>query len=124
MGAGAAQQPAALCCSPCTPGCCGASSALLDSQHAVLQLLVLAAEGAATSARQRSHLIVVATLIDKAPNLGGLARTCEIFNAARLVLSSLAVAKRADFQGVSMTAERWLPLQAVSEAELPGWLQV
>ena len=66
----------------------------------------------------------MASLIDKAPNLGGLARTCEIFNAARLVVSDRTVTTRSEFQGVSMTAERWLPLEAVTEAELPEWLQV
>lgn len=36
-------------------------------------------------AAQRTELIVVASLIEKPTNLGGLARTCEIFNAGSLV---------------------------------------
>lgn len=81
--------------------------------------------GAAHEEEQhRAELIVVATLIDKAPNLGGLARTCEIFRAARLVVASLDVAKHPDFLGLSLSAEQWLPMEAVPEAQLLTWLQV
>ena len=34
--------------------------------------------------RRRQPLIVVASLIDKLPNLGGIARTCEILGARSL----------------------------------------
>ena len=34
-------------------------------------------------------LTVVASLIDKIPNLGGLSRTCEVFAVSNLVLGSL-----------------------------------
>jgi tRNA guanosine-2'-O-methyltransferase len=74
--------------------------------------------------RESAPIIVVASLVDKAPNLGGLARTCEIFRAAKLVVSDVSVASSREFQGVSMTAEQWLPLEGVPEAQLPGWLQV
>lgn len=39
----------------------------------------------------RQGLIVVATLIDKVPNLAGLTRTCEVFKAEALVLGDLKV---------------------------------
>jgi len=32
---------------------------------------------------------VIATFVDKLPNLGGLCRTCEIFNAGKLVVADL-----------------------------------
>lgn len=41
--------------------------------------------------RRRNSLIVVASLIDRIPNLAGLCRTCEIFNAELLVVYSLKV---------------------------------
>jgi len=36
--------------------------------------------------RKRNDIILVASLIEKIPNLGGLTRTCEIFNASALVI--------------------------------------
>lgn len=41
----------------------------------VLQSRSLAAEGERAS---RQHLILVASLLDRIPNLAGLARTCEV----------------------------------------------
>jgi len=38
--------------------------------------------------RQHQHLTVVASLVDKATNLGGLCRTCEVFGVGCLVLPS------------------------------------
>jgi tRNA guanosine-2'-O-methyltransferase len=84
----------------------------------------MCADSAGTRGGGRSDIIVVASLIDKAPNLGGLARSCEIFQAAKLVVSDLRVATDSEFQGVSMTAERWLPMEAVPAHELPKWLEV
>lgn len=46
---------------------------------------------------QRSDLIVVATLISKAPNLGGLARTAEVLGAGALVLADKRVAQEPGF---------------------------
>jgi tRNA guanosine-2'-O-methyltransferase len=56
--------------------------------------------------------------------MGGLARTCEIFNASKLVVDDVAVTRTAEFQGVSMAAEHWLPIEGVSIARLYEWLQV
>lgn len=41
---------------------------------------------------RRHQLVVVASLIDKVPNLAGLARTAEVLGAGTLVLSDLRVA--------------------------------
>lgn len=38
--------------------------------------------------RKRNDIIVCASLIDKIPNLGGLARTSEIMNASGLVINN------------------------------------
>ena len=42
-----------------------------------------AADALAARGPPRQGLLVVASLIDRVPNLGGLARTCEIFRRAR-----------------------------------------
>ena len=44
----------------------------------------------------------------------GLTRTCEVFSVQGLVLSDLKVLEDKHFQGISVTAERWLPLHEVS----------
>jgi hypothetical protein len=47
---------------------------------------------------------VVASLLDKVPNLAGLARTCEVFRARALALPDLAVANDPLFASISVTA--------------------
>ncbi|CAD7957712.1 unnamed protein product [Amoebophrya sp. A25] len=65
------------------------------------------------SGRERSNLIVCASLIDKIPNLAGLCRTCEIFSAEALVVNNKDCVKDPSFTSVSVTAERWQPLLEV-----------
>ncbi|KAJ3408952.1 hypothetical protein CcCBS67573_g03606 [Chytriomyces confervae] len=61
--------------------------------------------------RVRFPLIVVASLISKAPNLGGLCRTCEIFNAELLLVDNLRVREDPAFLVTAVTSEKWMPLQ-------------
>jgi tRNA G18 (ribose-2'-O)-methylase SpoU len=65
---------------------------------------------ARTSSRRQS-IVIVASLLEKVPNLGGLTRTCEIFQAESLVLADLAVVKDPEFTGVSVTAEHHVPMK-------------
>ncbi len=53
-------------------------------------------------------LIVLASMIDKLPNLGGLCRTCEIFGAGQLVLPSVKVLAHHELQSVAVTAHAQL----------------
>lgn len=53
-----------------------------------------------------SMLIVVASLIDKVTNLGGLARTCQVFGASTLVVDSLSCVEKREFTALSMSAEK------------------
>lgn len=53
-----------------------------------------------------SMLIVVASLIDKVTNLGGLARTCQVFGASTLVVDNLSCVEKREFTALSMTAEK------------------
>ena len=68
-------------------------------------------------------LIVCASLVDKAPNLAGLARTCEVFACEQLVVADAAIVARKEFQQIAMTAEKWIPIAAVPPSELRGWLE-
>ncbi|XP_050668616.1 uncharacterized protein LOC126967945 isoform X2 [Leptidea sinapis] len=56
----------------------------------------------------QSELIVVASLIDKLPNLGGMARTGEVFGVHTYVVDSLRHLQDKQFQGLSMSAEKWV----------------
>lgn len=58
-------------------------------------------------------LIVVACLLSRTPNLGGLARTCEIFNVKELVIANLNQVKDKEFQNLSVSAENWITITEV-----------
>lgn len=73
-------------------------------------------------APRRGGLVVVASLVEKIPNLAGLARTCEVLGAERLVVADLAVTKHRDFTSVSVTAEKWLRVDACPIAGLAAYL--
>lgn len=69
------------------------------------------------------NLIVVASLIDKAPNLGGLCRTCEIFGVQTLVLGNSHVIEDVQFKSLSVSAAKWMNLEEVRMSELKSYLE-
>ena len=72
--------------------------------------------------KKKQQLIVCATLIDKVPNLAGLARTCEIFSAQSLVIPNLQVRKQDDFKSISASANDWIEMEECKEDDLLCWL--
>jgi tRNA guanosine-2'-O-methyltransferase len=72
--------------------------------------------------KKKQKLIVCATLIDKVPNLAGLARTCEIFSAQTLVMPNLLVRKQDDFKSISASANDWIDMEECKEEDLLTWL--
>jgi len=81
-------------------------------------------EAMATAKTQaRQQLIIVASLIDKLPNLAGLARTCEVFRANKLVLADASITKHPEFASISVSAEHWVPIEQVSPIVLAPWLR-
>ncbi|KAM6916473.1 putative methyltransferase TARBP1 [Xenentodon cancila] len=96
----------------------------LGIQEAEPELQLVPAQRAARLGKQHGALLVVASLIDKPTNLGGLCRTCEIFGASALVLDSLRHVADKHFQSLSVSSELWLPLVEVKPVELPEFLQV
>ncbi|XP_026133478.1 LOW QUALITY PROTEIN: probable methyltransferase TARBP1 [Carassius auratus] len=85
---------------------------------------LMAQQRAARLGKLTSNLLVVASLIDKPTNLGGLCRTCEIFGAKALVLDSLRHVNDKQFQVLSVSSELWLPMLEVKPAELSDFLQL
>lgn len=67
-------------------------------------------------------LIVVASFINRPPNLGGIARTCEIFGVKALVVANLDCIKDKEFQCLSVSAERWINILQVKPHELQKYL--
>ena len=63
-----------------------------------------------------------AALIDKIPNLAGLARTSEIMNASSLIINNRSICETEEFKGVSVTSEKWLPIYEVQEKDLHSYL--
>ncbi|CAL6041590.1 tRNA_guanosine-2'-O-methyltransferase [Hexamita inflata] len=67
-------------------------------------------------------LIVVASLLDNEVNLGGIARTCEIFKAETLYLSSLSLMSTPQFISASVTASNHLNIQQLQQQDLKSKL--
>lgn len=72
--------------------------------------------------RQTGELIVVASLIDKSPNLGGLCRTCEVFGAKELIVNSANVTRDVEFQSLSMSSEKWMDIVEIKSNILRQYL--
>ncbi|XP_076599642.1 tRNA (guanosine(18)-2'-O)-methyltransferase TARBP1 isoform X1 [Chaetodon auriga] len=96
----------------------------LGIQEQEPELQLVPQQRAARLGKLHGSLLVVASLIDKPTNLGGLCRTCEIFGASALVLDSLRHVSDKHFQSLSVSSELWLPLLEVKPAELTDFLQV
>ncbi|CAJ1067470.1 probable methyltransferase TARBP1 [Xyrichtys novacula] len=94
----------------------------IQGQEPELQLVPQ--QRAARLGKLHGALLVVASLIDKPTNLGGLCRTCEIFGASALVLDSLRHVTDKHFQSLSVSSELWLPLLEVKPTELTDFLQM
>ncbi|CAG0895059.1 unnamed protein product [Darwinula stevensoni] len=68
-------------------------------------------------------LILVASLVSKSTNLGGLCRTCEVFGVSQLVLASFKYIDDPQFQSLSVTAEKWISMLEVKPDMVAGYLR-
>ncbi|CAL5436699.1 unnamed protein product [Camellia sinensis] len=71
----------------------------------------------------RQQFILVASLLDRIPNLAGLARTCEVFKAAGLAVADANIVNDKQFQLISVTADKWVPIVEVPVSNLKVFLQ-
>jgi len=76
-----------------------------------------------TSTPRRHSLIVCASLLDKAPNIAGLARTSEIFAIEKLIVHNRRVIEDPVFRNVSVTAGHWLDIEEIQPRELSTYLR-
>ncbi|XP_050228591.1 uncharacterized protein LOC126677835 [Mercurialis annua] len=75
------------------------------------------------SKASRQHLILVASFLDRIPNLAGLARTCEIFKASGLAIADKSILNDKQFQLISVTAEKWVPIIEVPVNSVKQFLE-
>lgn len=68
------------------------------------------------------ELILVASLITKSTNLGGICRTSEIFGVKELVLGSLRMMDDRLFRELAVTADKWLNIKEVPPKNLKTYL--
>eukprot|EP00808_Paulinella_micropora_P012984 g9512.t1 len=71
---------------------------------------------------KRRRLVVVASLLDKLPNIGGLARSCEIFGAEELVINDLKILSHPEFEALSVSAHKWVRVREVPMSDLRNFL--
>ncbi|GMG37367.1 unnamed protein product [Ambrosiozyma monospora] len=78
----------------------------------------------AAASIKRSPLIVVASLVDKAPNLGGICRLSDVLGAGWLTLNDLSVKDSIEFKSVAVTADRWMPMIEVKIEEITEFMRM
>lgn len=79
-------------------------------------------DAAFESKPKQSDLIVIASLIDKIPNLGGLCRTCEIFGVEQFIIGSLKYKEDKTFQNLAVSSDKWLSIKEVKPYHLKEYL--
>lgn len=72
--------------------------------------------------QNKSNFIVIASLIDRIPNLGGLCRTCEIFGVEKFVIGSLKHTEDKQFQNLSVSSDKWVTIEEVKPHNLKEYL--
>lgn len=78
-------------------------------QRKIDNVLSIFPVGESSRIQRPSEIVIVASLLQKLPNLANLTRTCEIFGAKELVIPSKSILKDQEFLSVTVTAEKWLP---------------
>lgn len=73
-------------------------------------------------AKQLTNLIVLAVFVDKAANIGGLSRTCEIFGVQQLVVHDAKITNDKEYKSLSMCSEGWLNTTEVQRKEVRDYL--
>jgi len=76
------------------------------------------------SVKRASEIVVVASLVEKLPNLANLTRTCEVFGVKELVIPSKGILKDPTFLNVTVTAEKWLPFVECAPENLAQMLMM
>ncbi|EGC36841.1 hypothetical protein DICPUDRAFT_14626, partial [Dictyostelium purpureum] len=73
---------------------------------------------------KRQSMIIVGTFIENTPNLAGLIRTCEIFNVEEVAIPNLKLLNDPQFQRVSVSAEKLVPIIEITKPNLLDYLKL
>jgi hypothetical protein len=60
-------------------------------------------------------MTVVASLLDKVPNLANLTRTLEVFGIHELAINNAKLLEDNEFKNITVTADKWMPIIEVKE---------
>lgn len=71
---------------------------------------------------KRGELIVISSLVDKPPNLGGICRLCDVLGAKLLCINDISVTKTQQFKTVAVSADRWMPMLEVTQADIISFM--
>lgn len=91
--------------------------------HQVAQLQTKIVPWRAGWAQLSTDLVLIACLVDKAQNLGGLSRTCEVFGVRDVVFRSAQVTEEKEFTSLSMSSESWINRLEVKVPDLRQYLR-
>ena len=72
--------------------------------------------------KPRNPIKIVASLLSKPANLGGLCRTAETFNAQELVVDSLSILQDPTFISLTVTSHLWMPISETKAQDLIPYL--
>lgn len=75
------------------------------------------------SSLKRGDLIVQASLVDKAPNLGGICRVCEVLGAKTLCIPDMSVIDDSVFKTVAVTSDQWMPMDEVKPQDIKEYMR-
>ena len=71
---------------------------------------------------RNTSMTVVASLLDKVPNLANLTRTCEVFGIHELAINNARLLQDEEFRSITVTADKWMPVIEVKETDLLQYL--
>ena len=74
--------------------------------------------------QQRHELIIVASLVDKVPNLAGLTRTSEVFNLQMITVAYKNILNDNEFKSMAVTADKWVPIMEVPKDDIEKFLKL
>ncbi|QLL30436.1 hypothetical protein HG536_0A02530 [Torulaspora globosa] len=72
---------------------------------------------------KRSDLIVISSLVDKPPNLGGICRLCDVLGVGLLTVHDIRVKNHPQFKNVAVTADKWMPMAEVPVQEISNFMR-
>ncbi|KAG0660274.1 hypothetical protein C6P44_003275 [Monosporozyma unispora] len=72
---------------------------------------------------ERSDLIVVASLVDKPFNLGGICRLCDVLGAKVVTMQDLKVVNHPQFKNVALSSDQWMPMEEVPIDSIAEYMQ-